>query len=125
MALAFEYLEKNFSILESDYPYTSGWSRRIKACEYDSKPHTDVKVSTYENVPANNPAQLKAAIAKVPVSVAIEADKSVFSNYKEGVLDSLECGTDLDHGVLAVGYGTQDGTEYILVKNSWGPSWGD
>lgn len=56
MALAFEYLEKNFSILESDYPYTSGFSRRIKACEYDSKPHTDVKVSTYEQVAANNPA---------------------------------------------------------------------
>jgi cathepsin L len=64
------------------------------------------------------------ALEQGPVSVAIEADKSVFQSYRHGVITSRKCGTKLDHGVLAVGYGTEDGEEYFLVKNSWGASWG-
>merc|ERR1712146_529022 len=52
------------------------------------------------------------------------ADKSVFQLYKSGVLQST-CGSQLDHGVLLVGYGTEDGKDYWKVKNSWGSSWGD
>jgi len=67
---------------------------------------------------------MNAALAKGPVSVAVEADKSVFQHYRSGVLTGNTCGTKLDHGVLAVGMGTEDGHDYFLVKNSWGPSWG-
>ena len=69
-------------------------------------------------------SQLKAAIATGPTSVAVEADKSVFGQYKSGILNSAACGTTTDHAVVAVGYGTSGSTEYYIVRNSWGSSWG-
>jgi len=82
----------------------------------DVTKHTDV---------ATTEMALEAAVAQQPVSVAIEADQSVFQHYTSGVLTNDACGENLDHGVLAVGYGVDNGVKYWKVKNSWGTTFGE
>ena len=123
MDLAFRYAESNPLETEADYPYVA--KTGLFACKY-KKAEGKVQVKSYNDVTPRNPDQLKAALQHGPVSVAIEADKPVFQQYKSGVITSAECGTSLDHGVLAVGWGT-DATagDYFIVKNSWSAAWGD
>ena len=121
MDYGFEYIIKNKGITtEAAYPYTATGPN---TCESAGKP-VAATLSGYKDVPANSETALLTAIAQQPVSIAVEADQSVFQFYSGGVMDSA-CGTALDHGVLAVGYGTEGGKDYYKVKNSWGASWGD
>jgi C1A family cysteine protease len=104
---------------EHDYPYTA----KNGNCSYD-KSKGEGTVSGYHDVKRHDAPSLRAAIDKSPVSIAIEADKRVFQLYKSGVLSGSACVTNLDHGVLAVGYGNSGGENYAIVRNSWGGSWG-
>jgi C1A family cysteine protease len=123
MNLAFMYAESHPLESEADYPYTP--STGVLACKYN-KSKGQVQVKTYKDVTRSSASQLKAALNVAPVSVGIQADQPVFHHYTGGIITSSSCGTSIDHGVLAVGYGTdQSGQEYYIVKNSWGSDWGE
>ncbi|GAB2298166.1 hypothetical protein Dimus_032238 [Dionaea muscipula] len=118
---AFEYIMGNGGLTTEDaYPYTGsqGWW-----CNLGSDPIA-ATISNYENVPSDE-GSLQQAVANQPCSVAIDASCDDFMQYSGGVF-SESCGNNLDHAVTTVGYGTtDDGTDYWLVKNSWGTSWGE
>jgi cathepsin L len=120
----FKYVEKNGLDKESTYDYKSvtGTCNKKLASKHDGIAPGAVK--SFKDVQSNSESQLAAAVTNGPVSVAIEADQSGFQFYKSGVFSGT-CGTQLDHGVLAVGFGSSGGKAYWKVKNSWGSSWGD
>ncbi|KAF7141886.1 hypothetical protein RHSIM_Rhsim06G0054800 [Rhododendron simsii] len=121
MDYAFEFIINNGGIdSEADYPYNA----RDGKCDLSRKNAKVVTIDSYEDVPANDEKALQKAVANQPVSVAIEAGGTTFQFYESGVYTG-KCGTALDHGVTAVGYGTEDGSDYWIVKNSWGSSWGE
>lgn len=124
MDQAFRYIQANKGIdTEPSYPYTA----RDGKCKF-SNSTIGATDSGFTDIKAGDEAALQSAIATVgPISVAIDASKMSFQLYKKGVYYEPNCSpTQLDHGVLAVGYGTtDDGKKYYIVKNSWGTGWGD
>jgi C1A family cysteine protease len=119
---AFEFIVDNGGLTtESKYPYTGSDG----TCNSNEASNDAASITGYEDVPANDEASLRKAVANQPVSVAVDGGDSLFRFYKGGVLSGA-CGTELDHGIAAVGYGVaSDGTKYWLMKNSWGTSWGE
>lgn len=118
---AFTWMQNNGGIsTEEAYPYTSGTTMQSGTCQkYTNTANT--APTGFVDVTPNNVQALMAAVAQQPVSIAIQANQPSFQSYKGGVLTG-KCGQQLDHGVLAVGYGTLNGVDYWKVKNSWGAS---
>jgi len=124
MDSAFKYiiLQKTKGIdTEATYKYTA----RDGTCKAAAGT-TGATLSAFKDVTAKSEPALTQAIMTVgPVSVAIDASQSSFQFYSSGVYYEKSCSSvRLDHGVLAVGYGTQDSSDYYIVKNSWGTDWG-
>ncbi|KAG5230857.1 cysteine proteinase RD21a [Salix suchowensis] len=121
MDYAFEFIINNGGIdTEDDYPYLG----RDGKCDTFRKNARVVSIDSYEDVPVNDETALTKAVANQPISVAIEAGGRSFQFYESGIFTG-QCGTNLDHGVAAVGYGTEKGKDYWIVRNSWGKSWGE
>jgi len=75
-------------------------------------------------VPRFDPVELATVLTQQPISIGVDASGFSFKFYKNGIIKK-RCGTYIDHAVLLVGYGTEKGTDYWLVKNSWGEKWGE
>lgn len=124
MKSAMEWIGKNNGLCtESAYPYVSGETKTNGPCQKSCSIVSGSDISTTVSVSANSDNAMMTALAQQPVSVAIEADQSSFQLYKSGVFTGT-CGTNLDHGVLLTGYGTMNGLDYYIMKNSWDVTWG-
>jgi KDEL-tailed cysteine endopeptidase len=99
----------------SDYSYKG----KVATCAFAAA-KVVFKNGGYAEVPKNDFTQLRAAVKKVPTSVAVMANNDAFKNYKSGII-SANCGTELDHAITAVGYGSG----FWIIKNSWGTAWGE
>lgn len=119
---AFKYIKENGGIdTEESYPYKAENGK----CRFTQK-NVGATCTGYVSIPKKDCDSLKKAIAEVgPISVAMDASEMSFQLYERGIYDPKKCSsTKLDHGVLAVGYGTKEGKDYWIIKNSWGRSWG-
>jgi len=117
---AFKYAEQFGICTEESYAYIAkDGSCHATSCQVGLPKGS---VVGFKDV-AHDEQSLMEAVAKGPVSVAIEANLPSFQLYKGGIMGGV-CGAQLDHGVLIVGYGEEDGQKYWFVKNSWGPAWG-
>jgi len=122
MDYAFEYIITNKGIdTEASYPYVPEDGR----CKFKAA-NVGATISSYTDVASGDESALQSAVAQQPISVAIDASQSSFQFYSSGIYYEPNCSSDqLDHGVLAVGYGSESGSDYWLVKNSWAAQWGD
>ena len=120
MDYGFQYIIDNKGITsEKNYPYTA----TDGTCDSAKEKQDYAQIASFKDVATNSDNALMSVIVQQPVSVAVEADQDSFQLYTGGVMTAA-CGTALDHGVLAVGYGTSAGLDYYKVKNSWGADWG-
>jgi C1A family cysteine protease len=120
MDYGFQYVIDNKGLTtDKAYPYTATGPNN---CVAKGLP-VAATASGFKDVPTNSQTALMTAVVQQPVAIAIEADQDSFQLYSSGVL-TKSCGTNLDHGVLLVGYGSLGGLDYYKVKNSWGQDWG-
>ena len=122
MDLAFKYIIRNGLCTNLSYPYEANQSICQKSqCE------PVIEIKNYNDITQNNEKALARAVTKQPISVAIQANKRSFQLYHSGIYSDPDCGYNLDHGVLLIGYGYDDFYEmdYWIVKNSWGKQWGE
>jgi C1A family cysteine protease len=125
MSSALKWAEKHDLCTEESYPYTAKGgllsSCKSKGCTVGMKSGSVTGVKNLNNC---QDTDLKSALQGQPISIAIQANQNIFQHYTGGVITG-SCGTNTDHGVLLVGYGTDGGDDYWKVKNSWGNSWGE
>jgi len=128
---AYKITSKNGIVMEQDYPVkyqrSKGQCRDVKGKEkyFNTNQHEEDDVSN---------DRLKELLAKQPVGIAIHSNGSCLSGYSRGIIKAEECECndgskyEVNHGVTLVGYGKSerpDCSEYWLIKNSWGPEWGE
>ena len=120
MSSAFTYMEKAGGLCTAAaYPYVGGGGK----CDAQNCPHK-CRPAVHDVTP-NAPAAMLEALAAQPVLLVVEADSSVFQLYVGGVLSSLDCGSNVNHAVLATAYNATAPIPFVRAQNSWGTGWGD
>jgi len=125
--LGYNYVQLFGHIAEEDYPYQSGTTSNTEECLYDLSTLTPVaSITGYDNLPSNDQDAIMNHIATVgPLAISVAAN--TFKDYNGGVFDgcSYDENIQLNHSVQLVGYGSEGGVDYWIVRNSWGPNWGE
>lgn len=123
MDVAFSFISSNGGLCtEQEYPYVSGTTQKACTCQTSCKSVSGSKISKYTDITPNSDSAMMTALAQQPVSVGVYVTNE-FQLYKSGIF-TAKCGTDLNHGVLLVGYSSDNGQDYYILKNSWGSGWG-
>jgi cathepsin L len=105
----------------ASYPYTA----QDGNCAFNAANIGSCTVTAYKDVTSGSETDLVTAIVLEPIATAIDASQTSFQFYSSGIYYEPNCSsTNLDHGVLIIGYGSQSGQDYYLVQNMWGTSWG-
>ena len=94
-------------------------------CKYDASKATTAKVNKYVAANSGDIAMMKQALTHQPITAAMNGNIRSFQLYESGVLDDETCSAEVNHSVTIVGYGSVEGEDYWIVKNSWGANWGD
>jgi cathepsin L len=119
--MVFDYYENYAAMKEAAYPYTA----KDGVCQYSSSNNTGLGDRSYSRVSKNSPSSMKSALDSHTLSVSVAASSYAFQTYSSGVFADSTCGTYTNHATNVVGWGTDGSTEYWLMRNSWGTSWGD
>ena len=124
IAPTLEWIGKNGGLCtEQAYPYVSGTTTVTGTCQKTCSKVSGSAVQSVVNVKPKSDADMMTALSKTVVSIGIQADQNSFQLYKSGVFTGA-CGSSLDHAVALTGYGTTNGLDYYILRNSWGQSWG-
>jgi C1A family cysteine protease len=106
---------------EATYPYTSG-NGVVGACQSAKMTPIVAKFTSHKDIPKSEDQLLAQLVKSGPVAIAVDATS--FQTYHSGIMNNCDF-QQLDHGVLLVGYGTDNGVKYWIVKNSWASTWGE
>ncbi|KDO26680.1 hypothetical protein SPRG_20483 [Saprolegnia parasitica CBS 223.65] len=118
---AMDWIGKNGICLAKDYPYTSGSDGTNGVCQTTCKKQM---LAVEGHAWATGELKLETALLKQPITAAVIAANDAWQHYTSGVVTSCP-GNTLDHSVLVVGYGAENGVDYFKVRSSWGAAWGD
>jgi C1A family cysteine protease len=129
--------DKSGMCSEASYPYTSGVTKETGSCQNTCTPVSETKVASYVTVTPKSDSAMMTALTVEPVSIAIEADTRSFQLYSGKIYSDFEgCNSNsktkgatsqpnIDHAVVLVGYGSENGQDYYILRNSWSTSWGE
>ena len=121
MTSSFEYvIENNGLCTNDDIPYVA----TDAVCDLSNCKMKYANIHNCYTINRGDQLAMKEVSSLQPISVAIEADTFLFQFYSDGIITGQDCGQNIDHAVVVVGYGTQNNLDYWIVRNSWGESWG-